>query len=39
MDKIFFTFTNIDDGNLAYHVPDLKKNVIKIEKIYSKNTI
>ncbi len=32
MDKIFFTFTNIDDGNLAFHVPDIKENVDKNRK-------
>jgi YfiH family protein len=32
MDKIFFTFTNIDDGNLAFHVPDTKDNVDKNRK-------
>lgn len=29
MHKIFYTFTTIEDGNLAYHVPDLKENVNK----------
>lgn len=27
MKDVFFTFTTIDDGNLAFHVPDTKKNV------------
>lgn len=29
MNKIFFTFTNINDGNLAYHTPDIKENIDK----------
>lgn len=32
MNKIFHTFTTTIDGNLAYHVPDLKKNVDKNRK-------
>lgn len=29
MNDIFYTFTNKDDGNLAFHVEDLKESVIK----------
>ncbi|WP_320034146.1 peptidoglycan editing factor PgeF [Halarcobacter sp.] len=29
MHDIFYTFTNKDEGNLAYHVPDKKENVDK----------
>lgn len=29
MNKIFYTFTTTEDGNIAYHVPDTKENVDK----------
>jgi len=32
MNQIFHTFTTIDDGNVAYHVPDIKENVYKNRK-------
>lgn len=32
MNNIIYDFTTIDDGNLAYHVPDTKENVDKNRK-------
>lgn len=41
MNDIFYTFTNKDEGNLAYHVPDKKENVdknrIQLSKKYNFN--
>ncbi|WP_321471278.1 peptidoglycan editing factor PgeF [Halarcobacter sp.] len=36
MHDIFYTFTNKDEGNLAYHVPDKKENVDKNRLALSK---